>query len=175
MKIIENFLPPSLLKNVKSEILGDNFSWYFNDSIAYDDTSKNNFQFTHTFYKDQKQQSNWYALVHSFLYVVELKFQKNLKGIVRIKANLNPQNPLIDPLNNIHQDMPDGNFMTLLYYVNDSDGDTLMFDQDKKTIINRITPEENKAIWFESKNWHCSSPPVKNKRRVVINFILELE
>jgi hypothetical protein len=176
MKIIENFLPPSLFENIKPELLGSNFPWYFNDSITYNKPTGNDFQFTHIFYRDQKQQSNFYSLVHSFLYVAELKLKENIKGIVRIKANLNSQNSLINPVDNIHQDMTaDGNFMSLLYYVMDSDGDTLFFDDDKKTVVDRITPQENKAVWFDSKMWHASSPPIENKRRVVINFILEVE
>jgi hypothetical protein len=110
------------------------------------------------------------------LYVAELKLKEKIKGIVRIKANLNSQNSLTNPVDNIHQDIiADGNFMSLLYYVMDSDGDTLFFDDDKKTVVDRITPQENKAVWFDSKTWHCSSPPIENKRRVVINFILEVE
>lgn len=177
MIILDNFLPPSLHEIIKSELTSEFFPWYFNDSIAYENSSGNNFQFTHTFYADQTPKSNWFGTVQAMIFVLESKLNVKLKGILRIKANLNPQNPLLDPLENVHQDCTGNNFMTLLYYVNDSDGDTLIFDDDRKTIVDRITPQENKAIWFDSKIWHTSSPPIKNKnkRRIVINFILEVE
>lgn len=179
MNIIDNFLPPSLHANIKHELLNDFFPWYFNCSIANKNDIPHSFQFTHNFYSDDMVNSDWYKTVHPVLYIIEEKLKVKLKGALRIKANLNTQNTLLNPKDNIHQDTPEAcnntKFMTLLYYVNDSDGDTLIFDDDKKTIVNSITPQENKAVWFESKKWHCSSPPIENKRRIVINFIVEVD
>jgi hypothetical protein len=179
LKVIENFLPPSLCEIVKQELLNDFFPWYFNDTIAYKNYIPYSFQFTHNFYSNDTVNSDWYRTAQSVLFIIEEKLNVRIKRVIRIKANLNTQNPLLNPIDNIHQDLPEesGNakFMTLLYYVNDRDGDTLIFDDDKENISNRITPQENKALWFESQSWHCSSPPIENKRRVVINFILEVE
>ena len=179
MNIIDNFLPPSLHAIIKQELLNDFFPWYFNCSIAYKNDIPHSFQFTHNFYSDDAVNSDWYKTVQPILFIIEEKLNVKLKRVLRIKANLNTQNPLLNPKDNIHQDLPeecgDAKFMTLLYYVNDSDGDTLIFDDDKETITNKITPQDNKAVWFDSKIWHASSPPVENKRRVVINLIVEVE
>jgi hypothetical protein len=45
---------------------------------------------------------------------------------------------------------------------------------DQPSIIDTVS-EANSAVWFDSKTWHKSSPPITNKQRVVINFILEVE
>lgn len=181
MNVIDDFLPPSLHNIVKEEVLGGSFPWFFRHTVAYSDKDlPHNFQFTHSFYRDDRVNSDWYRVVEPMMFILEEKLKIKLKQINRIKANLTTQNPLLDPKVNIHQDLPtkecgENKYMTLLYYVNDSDGDTLFSDETKQNIIDRVTPKENRAVWFDSRLWHASSPPVENKRRVVINFILEIE
>jgi hypothetical protein len=68
----------------------------------------------------------------------------------------------------------------LLYYVNDSDGDTFMFNEkytpgDEEvpldyTLNQRVTPKKNRAIVFDGLTYHNSSKPVKNTSRYVINI-----
>ena len=59
----------------------------------------------------------------------------------------------------------------LLYYVNDSDGDTILFN-DKEEEIQRITPQKGKAVFFNGEIKHCASQPVKNHRSVInFNFL----
>ena len=67
--------------------------------------------------------------------------------------------------------------MTAIYYVNDSDGDTLIFENDYTgedpgplRILKRVTPKAGTLIIFPSKLYHASSSPTKGKRSV-INFI----
>ena len=40
MKIIDNFLPEYQFKQLQSIILGDEFSWYWNDTIVFPDIYK---------------------------------------------------------------------------------------------------------------------------------------
>ena len=63
---------------------------------------------------------------------------------------------------------------TLLYYVNDSDGDTLFFDNDLN-ITKRVTPKKNRAILFDSNMLHAGANPIKNETRIVINIIFKME
>ena len=57
----------------------------------------------------------------------------------------------------------------MIYYINDSDGDTFL----NKTETKRITPKANSAVIFPSNLWHASSNPTKGKR-IVINYVAEL-
>ena len=66
---------------------------------------------------------------------------------------------------------------TLIYYVNDSDGDTLIFkeryygkaDYSAKTIEKTITPKANRAVIFDGLKYHTGSVPTKNNR-IIINM-----
>ena len=74
-----------------------------------------------------------------------------------------------------HQDQPEHrDTWIFLYYVNDSDGDTIIFDGEPPNveIRQRITPKANSGVFFSNKYWHASSNPISPNRRVNINFNL---
>jgi hypothetical protein len=50
-----------------------------------------------------------------------------------------------------------------------------MFADDKKTETQRIIPQVNKGVFFDSNVWHTSTQPTIAKRRVIINFLFEVE
>ena len=65
-------------------------------------------------------------------------------------------------------------FCSLLYYVNDSDGDTKFFDNDYNQ-IQSVTPKKGRSVFFNSNLLHAGSNPIKNDVRIVVNSILEVE
>ena len=66
----------------------------------------------------------------------------------------------------------------ILYYVNDSDGDTVIYKEryigtDKPqtlTELKRIEPKRGRVVVFDGLHYHSSSNPRKNSYRCVINF-----
>ena len=79
--------------------------------------------------------------------------------------------------NSPHVDFSDEH-KTMLYYVNDSDGDTIFYNENYKTIKNsksfsvdqKVNPVMGRAVLFDGLKFHSSSPPFLNDRRVVINI-----
>jgi len=83
---------------------------------------------------------------------------------------------------NIHVDLPIPH-MVCLYYVNDTDGDTFIFDksrdveinsiedfQNKKfNVLKRVGPKKGRAVIFDGFRYHSSSGPSKNLR-CILNF-----
>jgi hypothetical protein len=69
----------------------------------------------------------------------------------------------------------------MVYYVNDSDGDTFLFNEfyesgkvpELFTLYNRVSPKKNRLVIFESNRYHASSNPKLNQDRFIINFVLE--
>tara|TARA_Y100000004_G_C8766959_1_gene349052 strand:+ start:59 stop:667 length:609 start_codon:yes stop_codon:yes gene_type:complete len=74
----------------------------------------------------------------------------------------------------IHKDHDDENMYSLLYYVNDSDGDTLFFEENGKE-KNRVSPKRNRATLYKSSEFHAASNPVEHTTRIVINFKFFME
>jgi hypothetical protein len=70
--------------------------------------------------------------------------------------------------NMIHEDAPSGH-LSAVYYVNDSDGDTIILDGNNS----RVTPKKGSLLIFPSDLKHASSNPVDSYERVVINFIVK--
>ena len=56
-----------------------------------------------------------------------------------------------------------------IYYVNDTDGDTLFYDNDKKTIIKRISPKKGRMCFFRGDIYHGASSTTQNER-IIINY-----
>lgn len=80
--------------------------------------------------------------------------------------------------NFIHIDAPIKHNV-FLYYLNDSDGDTVFFNKkfednitsDKELSIQySVTPKSKRGILFDGMIWHSSTPPTKNQLRAVLNI-----
>jgi hypothetical protein len=124
---------------------------------------------------------------------IGVKFQQNY----RYKLNCQPpiDNYTIDELyKNIHYDRQTQH-MVILYYVNDSDGDTLLFKNkrghdapannktkkecqdgifDNVEIIQSITPKKGRAVIFDGTSLHTAGwSNTQNRYAVNLNIILE--
>ena len=172
IKVIDNFVSKQLSDEIENLMICKDvqkFNWYFNDKTDYTTSKKDSFQLTHLFYdyrEKEKVRSDYFELVKKLIEKV------NHRNIYRVKANLctnitnyNKKNHQI-----VHQDMNDERFFSLLYYVNNSDGDTVFFKNKK--VIKRVKPKKNKAVIFNSNIEHAGSNPIKSPYRMVINFIL---
>lgn len=175
--IIDKVLSDSYADEVKRALLSDYFPWYFNDYVIQ--TSKeidDSFQFTHSIVNNNEAKSEVFQLIKPMIYFIELHTGLKIKNTVRIKANLiTRNNSELNKDRTIHQDNPSSNYKSFLYYVDDSDGDTVMYEADKQTETLRITPKANKGVYFDSNVYHTSTQPTVAKRRVVINFVFEVE
>lgn len=157
-----------------------NFPWYFLNEAATDKFSNNRTLntsfFVHMFYANDKITSTAYhSICLPIINSLELYTGKDLKSKVwNIKANLYTKDGSYpkDFHHPPHIDNTDDNFTgeSFLYYVNDADGDTFMFD-DKFETKCRITPEKGKGVLFDLKQYHTSSIPRIGGPRITLNFV----
>ena len=187
IKIIKNFLPTDYvtdLTNVLESQGGNNtsFPWYFNSRTGApikDVTFKDTSQLVHVFWTNPKtfqnhQISQFWELVRPILYFVRDKCDIDYRTIIRVKANLLIPQPNFtkDDFNLPHVDHAGTeNYLNIIYFVNESDGDTFIFDgtPPSLTIKQRITPEANSVLIFDGDVYHASSNPIKSDKRIVIN------
>ena len=77
-----------------------------------------------------------------------------------------------------HYDMDAPHFV-MLYYVNDSDGDTIIYnektrfdncnadDEMKFTIKKKVSPKQGRVVLFDGRHWHAAEQPNHNLRCIV--------
>ena len=175
---MDDFLNKDIADELEKFLSNENIPWYLHtDSVGkmtnkeckprIDDEIFNNPCMVHAFIKDGLMNS-------SMLETRQIKqFLNSLnKGdiVFRMKANLSYSNPINNEYKYgvPHIDAFEEHYVAL-YYVNDSDGDTILFDKDEKTIIDRITPKKGRCLFFKGDIPHSASGPVKSKYRIVIN------
>jgi hypothetical protein len=101
---------------------------------------------------------------------------------MRIKVNLLLKQPTFpaDHYNLVHVDNIHEDKWSAVYYLNDSDGDTVLFNEfreelppTKLTIFKRISPKKNRLVVFNSSRYHASCNPSINTERFIINFVMD--
>lgn len=186
MIIDKNFLTEEEIDRVEKALLTTaNVPWRLSESTTFNDSydgyrpitdkTKETFQFVHVLRIDNTIPSDFYDFVNNYIFIKFLsKHNIICNKILRAKMNLvtSIDEDVHQPAH-IDEEIPHHVF---LYYINDSDGDTILFNEvfgqrpESLTIQERIAPERGKAIFFNGFQYHASSAPRKNKYRAVINI-----
>ena len=172
MLIIKKVIEKTKADELEKILLSDNFPWYWNEStLIGKESSLNSFMFTHNFVVDGKVNSDYFYLLEPIFVAVE-KHAK-IKSVLRIKANLLIKQELTEKEleDEIHTDIDSSDYISFVYYVTDSDGDTVLFDNDE-TIT--VSPQKNTGVLFTSNMKHRATSPMLHKRRVVLNFVFKI-
>lgn len=192
---IEDVIPQALQNTIEEILLGSNFPVYLNSktvsyvkdgdnsNLYWDKNTKDAAQFTHAIVRDGVQTSDYWSVLRPILYFLIAKTNKELI-VERCKININVPNFSFDEQQYFppHKDPAQDGWYVGIYYVNNSDGDTLFFEtptenniQDSFNIVNRVVPKKGKMVFFPANIVHCATPPKKNDVRCVINFIFKVE
>lgn len=191
----QNAVPLSLFDKVKDFIESDNFPWFYSCNTAYTSNESRfddlyNGSFGHVAVMDGRKNSEIAHSLEDCLLTVLDSVNKKLDRLHRIRIGFIPIGAV--PIVNIpHVDVPYNHTVGLLY-LNDSDGDTIVYNEkfnpygsyeiskyyeehlnSQVTEYRRFTPEENKFIMFDGMHYHSSSTPIKTKRRIAVNFVFD--
>jgi hypothetical protein len=192
--IYENILPQNLHQALLNLVQGKTFFWYYQPNIAYaKDADKPNdplaipsFGLTHNVWDVELGQVSEVLqymgpIVEQFQEISKIK----INNFIRIKINLLvpiPENSS-NKYNGAHIDQYTPH-KSLIYYLNDCDGDTFIFNEtynpadqttwpplNTPTVKERITPRANSLYYLEDGfAYHSSSNPISSERRFTINF-----
>lgn len=144
------------------------------DQVIEDPSSVTSFQMIHVF----KQQGQDTATITPLARKIVLAAGFDIAQVIRFKSNLLTQNPSVGNRFHLpHIDGPAPHF-ALLYYVNESDGDTVFFNERyangvervEATISQRVTPKRGRAVVFNGMQFHASSHPIQSRYRIALNF-----
>ena len=133
-------------------------------------------QYSHAASFNTTKMSDIHDLGSDILHTFAKKHGIEIKETLRIKANILNKTNKKDHIHPPHTDMNIPH-MVLLYYVNDSDGNTIIFNEKYcfeetpiLTIDKVITPKAGSAILFDGLTYHSSSSPKNTKERIVLNI-----
>lgn len=184
VNIIENVVPLEIQDRLERIAFSPNFGWFFNSSsdpdyMAKNPTLPNNavdiFQFTHRLASSAAIHSDHYPVFAQLISAMPCI----VTSLIRMKMNLTTRSIHFNEGNYgvPHIDYPVGDFsnhIIALYYVNDSDGDTIIFNESESskelTIKERIAPKKGRMVLFNGDLLHASSNPIKNDLRCVVNI-----
>ena len=171
IEVHDDIIPIYLQNYIENIIIGkekENIPFAFLEGLTDKKTEGfYDFGWSHVlFLQNQNYFSEYMHNVHQILYYFSFFKKLNLKQIItsRIYFQHPSSNPGYQPP---HVDLPYPHF-SCIYYVNDSDGDTVFYDNDKN-IIKKVSPKKGRIIFFEGSINHSGSRP-KNKHRIIINF-----
>ena len=185
--IIDDVIGTPYQNELERVFLGEmQIPWYLlNDVSLPTHTKEKNAGFVHTVFEETRGgiTSNYYNLVlplvlESIKHIPEFKYQ----GVYRGRSFLQLPATTTTP-NNVHTDISEDQ-LVVLSYVNDSNGDTIIYNETDKQIPMlpgidrndltekmRVTPKKGRVVMFNGHHYHCSSSPSIDKR-CIINFDL---
>lgn len=157
MKTYDNFIDKSDFFIIQQLLLGPNFPWYLNEAgKSGDDPSLNNFQFTHTFYKDHQIHSGFYDAILPLINKI------NPKALIKVKANITTVTDEIHYFD-MHTDF-DYECTTSVFYINTNNGLTVFESGEQNE------SKENSLLEFNSLLPHTGTTSTDTKVRCLINL-----
>ena len=178
--VFDNIIDIEYQEKIKNILFGDEnyknyeFPWYYTHDVTRSN-SKNSQRrpaLTHGYVK-------YYGEVISEFHDIFTKliqnccFKLNKQSVNVIQGRSFLQLPLSNQKKNIdtpHIDTDEKHFV-MLYYVLDSDGDTIIYnekkDSDNYTIKKRVTPKQGKVVLFDGQLYHTAEQPINNTRCIV--------
>lgn len=172
-QIIDGILPQTYADEIERTLFNMSFPWYLLEDITYSNTpqfkmlkpDEMNPGFMHYLLYENNESTyfNFFKVIPHLALAKKFNYNQS-RCFLQLPSNKQQKQ------NNIHTDNSFPHIVCL-YYVNDSDGDTILFSEDRKTIIKTISPKKNRVVIFDGSIPHASSKPTIGKR-AVINYNL---
>ena len=195
--VIDNFIDKNYQEKIKQILIGNkpflyeneefDFDWYFvtdvTDAFASPDRQQKRCALSHVYYGMDWAEDEVDPLNSLFVPMLSEVCRKtdidNLKIIqgrsfLQFPLNLKDKTP-----DTPHIDLDQGReHIVALYYVCDSDGDTIIYNERRKTpdkvytIKERVTPKQGRIVIFDGGLYHTAEQPLNNTR-CIVNYNIE--
>lgn len=172
-KIINNLLTHDQEDLLESSVLNENTQWLFNRFTAYkhsaygvsDELKKNINSFRHPVFQSNKMIDR--EMYDLFKLIPEKLGAKNIYNMIcQLQLVTVGEHK---PIKHVDMPMHSSPYATIVYYINDSDGPTVLYEDFE---IIRCEHERGKLIVFDGNIKHHASRPSKDIR-CVMNFCFD--
>jgi hypothetical protein len=155
VEVIDDFLTQSYYESLRASVTDPGFPWYFQDNVIY-------------FNSEVRSQVGNLFMPFAF----QVKDYLKASEIMRVRLDMTVYNP-DTRMHGPHIDYNDTPHYSAVYYINDSDGPTVLFNekqgQDSLTIKETIDPKPNRLLLFDGSYIHTGYSPSRHNSRVLIN------
>jgi hypothetical protein len=188
---LDNFLPRGYEDEIEKQMTSVEFPWYYTSGVSYsweenakfianDSKIKDTDGFVNRLIIDNQKLSGYGDLIRPLIYFIEDRFRIPVNHIIRARAVMIYKNPTFGDFYNVPHVDDMKEHKTLIYYVNDSDGDTVIFNErydgelnySKKTVEQQVSPRKGRCVLFDGLRYHTGSVPKYNNRILInLNFV----
>lgn len=178
--VIDDVISKTYQDAIEHTMFKGNFPFWYQFDSSFGLAESNFPSFNHAIVQQEKVYNNQFFMLLPLIYYAcektNLKFSKVLSAKACIQEQLIMQKE--DRINTPHVDL-ERLHTVVLYYVNDSDGETVIYNQqsldnkniniDKLTVARKVIPKKGRVVIFNGNTIHASSTPTKGPRGIV-NF-----
>ena len=157
MKIIKDFLDPSILKQMQKLVFSTDFPYFYVPHVG-SATDQSDFMFTHILFLDNKQNSHYFNNL-----VSPILGKLNFNFLLRAKLNCYTKKDKYI-YTDLHTDIKDSHTVAI-FSLNTCNGFTYFEDTKEK-----IPSIENQVCIFDGTRRHCSVSQTDENLRVNINI-----
>ena len=188
----DELVESSIADEIEQLMMSRGFPWYFypnvNNSIKPEDRRSHptvicdesryeeSFGFSHLIFSADNTNSPWLRHPKQLFELFLNKHRLLPNKLLRIKANLLVRSASTTGARPFapHVDLPIPHWV-MIYYVNDSDGDTVILDKtypdrENAAVLRTVSPKKGRAILFDGRHYHCGTCPVQHDTRIVFNY-----
>lgn len=187
IQVFDKVIPQGYADQIEDDLVRTQFPWYYIKDVTNLNYG-NNSGLVHVAYDYGVQPSEWYPFIKPLVYSIVETAGHKLTQLLRIRVGFLYPTPTVEgSCNTPHIDFNFPHY-TACYYVNDSDGDTVLFNQHasevgteltddslkqyvehtKFTIAKTCAPKKGRVCVFDGFRFHASTKPKDHERRLVI-------
>ena len=196
IRVIDDFIDKEYQEKIKEIMLGSElyfddhpdggveFPWYFIEDVtsALDTDSQHRPALAHQYVTYDGQAPGYVESELHSLFIPLLQRACFLLGIGQVNA-LQGRSFLQFPLrlkdktvDTPHIDLENVKHFVVLYYVCDSDGDTIIYNEREEsetyTVKKRVTPKQGRVVLFDGGLMHTAEQPINSNVRCIVNYDL---
>lgn len=182
--VIDDFIDTDFQLEIKNKLINPKFPWFYQkDSTLHEGADGSTFpilaHLMKSYGKSESHYSNEFEVLgERAAYFVGRDFKEN--DLIRSYLQFPLSEPFRkNPLDVFHIDWTEKH-LVLLYYVNDSDGDTILssikcdgeyykYTFTEKDVMARVSPKQGRALIFDGSYYHTTTQ-CKDNIRCVLNY-----
>lgn len=191
IEVFDDVISKDYQRYILNLVNEQDFPLYFRPNIVtynYSDVKQNIHGFTHQLFEHNKSVSTYFNTIYPMVLSITEKTGVRFNTLERMRFNFvlgNPESKMDYHMPHVDNYTP---HLVAIYYVNDCDGDTVIFDQflevpsvekDEEmiqlntwTVKKRIEPKMGRLVVFDGRYYHASSYTKTQPYRCVINMNL---